>query len=177
MFLELIATFTAAVGAAGLVLLINKLTGGRLPKWAMPVAAGLTMIGYTIWSEYSWADRTAADLPLGMVVVERIEQRAIWKPWTYLKPQVTALAVLDRAGIKTRPDMVEIKLVDLYVFARWRQPAMVPQLLDCANRQRADVSDIALTDPAAADWREVTGSGALLETACADGQQDETDGG
>ena len=31
MFLELIATFAAAIGAAGLVLILNIITKGRLP--------------------------------------------------------------------------------------------------------------------------------------------------
>ena len=167
MFLELIATFTAALGAAGLVLLLNKLTGSRLPKWVMPVAAGLTMIAYTIWSEYSWAERTAAELPPGMVVVKRIEQRAIWKPWTYIQPQVKALVVLDHAGMKTRPQHPQIKLADLYVFARWRRTSVVPQLLDCARDMRADVSDAALADPTQADWRPITGDDKVLDAACA----------
>ncbi len=167
MFLELIATFTAALGAAGLVLLINKLTGGRLPKWVMPVAAGLTMIAYAVWSEYSWADRTQAELPTGMVVVKRIEQQVFWKPWTYIKPQVAALAVLDHAGMKTRPENTDIKLADLYVFARWRRTAVVPQFLDCARGMRADVSDAALADPTKAQWRPVAADDKVLEVACA----------
>lgn len=180
MFLELIATFTAALGAAGLVLLINKLTGGRLPKWVMPVAAGLTMIAYAVWSEYSWASRTQAELPPGMVVVKPIERQVFWKPWTYIKPQVTALAVLDHAGIKTQPNNADIKLADLYVFARWRRTAMVPQFLDCARGMRADVSDAALADPAQAQWRPVAADDKVLEIACAplasEPQPDQTDG-
>ena len=166
MFLELIATFAAALGAAGLVLLINKLTGGRLPKWVMPVAAGLTMITYAVWSEYSWANRTQAELPAGMVVVKPIEQQMFWKPWTYIKPQVAALVVLDHAGIKTRPENADIKLADLYVFARWRRTAVVPQFLDCARGMRADVSDAALADPTRAQWRPVEADDKVLEIAC-----------
>jgi len=59
MFLELIATVTVGIGTGGIVVLINKATRGRLPRWLVPVAAGLSMIGFTLWSEYSWAGRTA----------------------------------------------------------------------------------------------------------------------
>jgi hypothetical protein len=58
MFLELIAAFAAAFVAAGIVLAVNMATGGRLPRWAMPVAAGAAMLGYAVWSEYSWFART-----------------------------------------------------------------------------------------------------------------------
>ena len=40
MFWELIATLMAGFAAAGVVLLLNKILRGRLPKWAMPIAAG-----------------------------------------------------------------------------------------------------------------------------------------
>ena len=70
MFLELIATFAAGAGAAGLVLVLNLMTGGRLPRWAMPVAAGLAMLGVAISNEASWGARTAQGLPEGLVVVD-----------------------------------------------------------------------------------------------------------
>lgn len=166
MFLELIATFVAAVGAVGIVLLINRLTGGRLPKWAMPVAAGLTMIAMTIWMEYSWAARTTAELPEGMTVVEEVEGKGGWRPWTYFAPQVTRLIALDVSGIQTNPDAPDIRLVDLYLFARWRAPARVPQLVDCINLVRADVSDAALADPGAATWIETEPSDPLIARSC-----------
>ncbi|MEL7115964.1 MAG: hypothetical protein AAGP08_10295, partial [Pseudomonadota bacterium] len=72
MFIELIATFVAGLGAAGLVLVINMLTKGRLPKWVMPVAAGAAMIGVAISNEYTWGARTADGLPDGLVVVEEV---------------------------------------------------------------------------------------------------------
>ena len=59
MFVELIATIVAGIACAGLVMPLNISTGRRLPKWMMPVAAGLGMIGMTISNEYTWYARTA----------------------------------------------------------------------------------------------------------------------
>ncbi len=38
MFFEMVATLVSGFAGAGVVLLLNKISGGRLPKWAMPVA-------------------------------------------------------------------------------------------------------------------------------------------
>ena len=80
MFLELIATFFAGVGAAGLVLLINMITRGRLPKWSMPVAAGLAMIALTVSNEYTWGTRTAEGLPTGVEVIDTVTTTKWYQP-------------------------------------------------------------------------------------------------
>lgn len=154
MFLELIATFAAGFGAAGLVLALNVITKGRLPKWAMPVAAGLAMIGVGVANEYSWGDRTKAALPEGVEIVSSVDQKNWWRPWTYIAPQTTRFAAIDTQTFKTNPKADSVKLVDLYVFARWQPPAKVPQLIDCATGMRADATSNALNDPAAAAWLE-----------------------
>ena len=48
MFLELIATVFAGLAMAGVVMLVNRTSGGRLPRWTAPVAAGLAMITATV---------------------------------------------------------------------------------------------------------------------------------
>ena len=154
MFLELIATFAAGFGAAGVMLLLNMLTRGRLPRWAMPVAAGLAMIGVTIANEYSWGSRTADALPEGVVVIEDVTQSAWWRPWSYVWPQTVRLMALDTAAIQTRADQPDLKLVDLYLFARWQPPAKAQQLLNCTAALRADATVTALSDPSQATWAD-----------------------
>jgi len=166
MFLELIATFFAGIAAAGLVMLLRRATGNRLARWLPPVAAGAAMIGFAIWSEYSWAARTADGLPDGVTVVDRVSETIGWKPWTYLAPQTTRLVALDRAGVRRNPETPGVALVDVYLFERWQPTARRPQLVDCANGSRADVSDAALEDPAAAAWRDMGADDPLIRAAC-----------
>lgn len=166
MFLELIATFIFGIGAAGVVLLLGRVTGGRLPKWVMPVAAAAAMIGFTIWSEYTWAARTTAELPEGLAVVDEVSESRAYKPWTYVAPQVTRIVAVDTATMRTRPETPDLRLVDLYLFARWRPLAKVPQLIDCAGAARADVTDAALADPAAATWIALGDDDPLIAKAC-----------
>ncbi len=75
MFLELIATIVAGIAAAGLMMVITRASGGRLPKWLTPVAAGAAMIAATIANEYGWYGRTADNLPEDFVIVEPLKAR------------------------------------------------------------------------------------------------------
>lgn len=168
MFLELIATFAAGLGAAGLVLLVNLATKGRLPRWVMPVAAGAAMIGTTISSEMTWASRTVEGLPEGIAVSDTVTETAWWRPWTYVWPQATRLMAVDTATARSNDAAPETRLVDLYLFARWQAPVKVPQLIDCAAGARADVTDAALADPGAADWRALPDGSDLVKLACED---------
>ena len=77
MFLELIATVFAGLAVAGVVMLVNRMTGGKLPRWFVPVAAGLGMIGTTISNEYSWYDRTVATLPEGLEIAQTVENHVV----------------------------------------------------------------------------------------------------
>ena len=170
MFIELIATIAAGLGAGGLALLLNRrLSGGRLPRWTMPAAAGLAMLGYAIWSEYSWAGRMVAGLPGGVVEITRVEQRIAWKPWTLIAPQTTRLIAADAGGAATRPDAPGIRLVDLYLFARWQPARVVPVLVDCRAPSRADATEAALGDPASAAWHPLAADDPLVRGICGDG--------
>lgn len=147
MFFELIATFVAGLGAAGMVHLLNVVSGRRLPRWLMPAGAGLAMLGFTIWSEYNWAERTTESMPEGLVVVSEVEKSWWWKPWTYARPQVVRVMTADLATVRTNPETPDIKLVSLYLFARWNQPAEVIQLVDCAKANWAFATPEAVANP------------------------------
>ncbi|MBE0453568.1 hypothetical protein [Roseovarius autotrophicus] len=166
MFLELIATFAAGIGAAAAVFALAHLTGGRLPRYAAPAAAGLAMLAYAIWSEYSWASRTAGTLPEGVEVLVAIPESKLWRPWTHVVPQVTRFMALDRAGVQTNPEAPGVLLADIYLFARWNPPARLPQFVDCPNRARAEVTEAALADLSQAAWRSAPKDDPLLEALC-----------
>ena len=167
--MELIASFVAGFGAAGLVLVINMLTGNRLPKWIMPVAAGLTMISFAIWSEYSWAARTQAALPEGVEVIDTVEVSRIWKPWTYIVPQTTRIMAADVSGVRDNDSVQGTRLIDLYLYERWQAPGTVMQLVNCDDPARALVTDAALADPEeAANWLSVTREDPIYGAACTD---------
>ena len=69
MFWHLIAAIVAGTAGAGIALALRSLMRKRLPKWIIPVGAGLGMLAYTIHYEYTWFESTQARLPEGSGVV------------------------------------------------------------------------------------------------------------
>ena len=170
MFFEFIATITAGFAAAGLALLLGKVSGGRTPRWLMPVAAGLAMLAYTIWSEYSWFDRTQASLPDGLVIVSQNESRAFYRPWTYAFPLTDRFAAVDELSIKDNDAVPDIRLADLYFWGRWAPIRKIPVGFDCAERMRAPlVEGVTMSSEGRienADWRPIEAEDKAFSTVC-----------
>ena len=60
-------------GAAGIMMMI-RLFIKKLPKWLVPAAAGLGMIGFQVYSEYTWFSHTRSLLPESAVVVAEVRK-------------------------------------------------------------------------------------------------------
>ena len=118
MLWELIATVFAGLGAAGIALLLRKLSKNRAPRWLIPVFAGAAMLGFQIQSEYSWYQHTASRLPAGVVVIKKIEQQTALRPWSYLYPQTLRFIAADVNNASQNQLNNQIMLVDLYFFQR-----------------------------------------------------------
>ena len=167
MLFEFIATLSLGAGAAGLILLVQKITGSALPRWAMPATAGLAMLAFTIWSEYSWAKRSMDALGPNTVVASTVDQKQIWRPWTFLAPVTTRLIALGGPDITDSDGTV---VVDMYLLSRWQDGAVVPAAFDCLLNRRADLFGGRGDDTAAtlqsADWISVGAQDPILRTAC-----------
>lgn len=119
MFWHLIAAIIAAVGGAGVALLLRALTRKLLPKWIIPVFAGLGMLAYTIHYEYTWFDYKEARLPQGSVVVASEKGAMFWRPWTLQFPMALVYTVLDGANAQvTDTDQGRVARFVLYRFEK-----------------------------------------------------------
>ncbi|WP_424986430.1 hypothetical protein [Microbulbifer sp. S227A] len=170
MFLELIGTVFAGVAAAGVVMLLNRMSGGRLPRWAIPVFAGLAMISMTISMEYSWYERTRDTLPPEVEIAQTVEKKSLYQPWTYLVPYVNRFVAVDAASLKQHPGQPGQRIVDLYFFGRWSPLRKVPVAFDCAANRSAVLdgdtefgSDGNITN---ANWQPAAAEADVLATAC-----------
>ncbi|MBE1282522.1 MAG: hypothetical protein GJ676_04345 [Rhodobacteraceae bacterium] len=140
MFLELIGVIFAGFAVAGVVMLINKLTGGRLPRWTAPVGAGLGMIIATIANEYSWYQRTSGVLPEGLVVAETVEHSSFYRPWTLAAPYINRFAAVDTASVQTHIERPGQRMADIYFFGRWAPVNELTVVADCNTDQSALLS-------------------------------------
>lgn len=170
MFMELIATIIAGIGAAGLVMLLNRTIGNRLPRWFAPVAAGAAMLAATISSEYSWYSRTSNSLPEGMVVAETVESKAMYRPWTYVTPFVERFMVVDVATARRNPAQPGVVLVDLIFFGRWQQVQKLAVMFDCENNRQTLVPEEVNFDEngalKGAKWGPIPADESALVIAC-----------
>ena len=170
MFLELIATIFAGAAAAGVMMLVQRASGGRLPKWLTPVAAGAAMLLATITSEYGWYSRTSSPLPEDFAIVETVESKALYRPWTYLRPFIHRFAAVDTASIQRHPKAPEMRLADIYYFGRWSPVNRLSVLVDCAGNKRAPITEgVTLNDDGTASgaaWSRVESSDPIISTVC-----------
>ncbi len=170
MLWELIATIFAGLGAAGIALALRFISRQKLPRWLIPVFAGAGMLGFQIYTEYSWFSHQSSLLPAGVTVVRTVEETAPWRPWSYVKPQILRFIAADvqNAAINQRnPDLI---LVDLYFFERRASARSVPQVIHCTAGARADFTDslkIPEGDEAlSVDWRQLSADDPLLSLLC-----------
>ncbi|WP_417279323.1 hypothetical protein [Celeribacter sp.] len=165
MLLEFIATISAGAGAAGIILALQKLLRLPMPKWAMPAAAGVAMLAFTIWSDYSWYSRAEQGLGDSKVTALTVEKRQVWRPWTYLFPVTTQFIALDKEGAKVDGAMVE---TDMYLLTRRSDSAIVPVVFDCLLSRRADTVGLPEGDLSGATWYDMDENDPILRTACDD---------
>lgn len=132
MALELIAAIALALSVGGIVYLIRKLSGGRLPKATIPLVAALALVSFAVWGDYSWASRTASALPDRLVVVDEIGQSNVWRPWSFVLPVTERFVAADIGGAQRNENDPSKVRVELYYMER-RVPAQRQTIVvDCS---------------------------------------------
>lgn len=168
MVLEILAAVIAAFAMAGVALALRKLSRQRLPSWIVPTAAGLGMIGYAIWSEYSWYPRSLAELPPGVQVLRDEAGPSGLRPWTLAFPVTLSFVALDLRASTQHPADPALRMLPVYIFARWQPAQDVAMVFDCANdRQVVLQRGMEITSEGklvGAEW--AMGEADLLTSAC-----------
>jgi len=95
MIWHLLAVFIFGICAGSFAFLLIKISRNKLPKWLIPVFAGLGMFSYLAYYDYTWFDFKSGQLPEGTVVVEEKRHNNFFRPWSYVIPPVSAFVVLD----------------------------------------------------------------------------------
>ncbi|WP_432450681.1 hypothetical protein [Aliiroseovarius marinus] len=171
MFYETIATLVAGFAGGGLVLLLNKTLRGRLPRWAVPVGAGIAMIAATMANEYGWYERTKSTLPEGFTVIQTVENKVFYRPWTYAVPFVERFVALDAPSLRTHDAKPALRIVDAYLMGRWSKPEKMVVLADCDTGKRAPLLDgasfSAAGDVTGVNWFAADAGDPLVTGICA----------
>ena len=140
MLFSLLATFL--VGAAVWILIWAgyRTLGRKAPGFLIPMSVGLSMLLYTVWSEYSWFARTSAALPAEFSIVQSYGESRPWAPWTYLVPRVNRFIAVDGAKTRTHPQAPHMAMVETVMVKRNDTPVKVQQMVDCSGHRFTDLA-------------------------------------
>ncbi len=170
MFWDFIAMIAAGAGLAGIIMLLRKMSRGKIPSWAIPAAIGLGMLSFSIWNEYTWYPRAVSALPAQVAVISAPPTKQMWRPWTYVFPMHQRFLAYDGINAKTSLENAAIRRGDIMVVQRWQQTRRVPIAVDCAKGLRAyliEGGDIAPDGTlTGASWNVPDGDDLTLQAAC-----------
>lgn len=166
MFWNFVATIICGLGAAGIALGIRSATRKRAPKWIIPVFAGLGMMGYQIYMEYTWYDQITARLPQSSVVVSKEAAAEYWRPWSFAIPQVNRITILDRDSIRAAPTAPDTFQFRLYLIRQTYGDRVSHGgwLLNCPSRELVALEDDGQPDTTQA--RRLAPDNELMQEVC-----------
>lgn len=170
MLWELLATVFAGLGAAGIALALRAFSRKRLPSWIIPVCAGSAMLGFQIYSEYTWFSHQKSLLPEDVLVVRQVKETAPWRPWTYLYPQTVRFVAVQVGKGAVNQMNPELILADVFLFERRMAARQVPQIFHCGANARATLTDdLKIPQPGTVpgnQWTPLDANDELLVAVC-----------
>lgn len=174
MIFELIGGLSAGLGLLGMVFLLNRLLGGRIPGWVYPASVAVGLLGFTIWAEYSWAERALGAQPQ-LRLADTVADPSPLRPLSYIRTPVNRLRAIDLSRTMVhdeQPDLVRTMVVSM---ARWEPVRAVEVVFDCAAAAMAPLGG-GVTMSAdgtleGATWLQMEAGDGVLRTACAAGEE------
>ncbi|TVQ37005.1 MAG: hypothetical protein EA356_04810 [Geminicoccaceae bacterium] len=170
MLMSFVGTIVLGLGTAGTWLLLIKALRLPVPGWTTPALAGLVMIVFHLYLEYSWFDRTVASMPSRAVVAEAKTFRNPLQPWTLIVPQVDRFSVVDTGQIRTHPEHPAVALAEVAFVERYYPTVSTTQLYDCTTPRRADILPTMMLGadglPERIDWIRVGDDDPVRRVVC-----------
>lgn len=170
MTLEFLASLVAGVFGAGIAMTLRWLSGGRLPRWLVPVLAGVGMIGFTVYSEYNWFRRLQAGLPQGVVIAQPIAASVALRPWAMVFPLYDRAIVVDTRQSLRNPASPDLVLTQVLFFGRWQGTTDIMTTFDCKGARRVDLTTgVSFTEAGqlqGGEWVALAPDDPVLKAAC-----------
>ncbi len=138
MIWHLLAVFIIGLCVGAFAFLLRKLSRNRLPSWLVPVCAGLGMLGYLAYYDYTWFEFKSSQLPVETVVIEQERSSHFFRPWSYVLPAVSSFAVIDNKVRKSQQqgetlvEYIRYEFINDYTERLETQP----YVLNCATAQQ-----------------------------------------
>ena len=170
MVIDFIGALASGLGLLGLVMLINRVVlRGRFGRWIYPATVALGMVAYTVWAEYTWPTRTMEAQPQLLLAGENAES-VVYRPWTYLWPQVSVMIAVDRSETRVNPAFPHLVMTQVVRLARWQPVRGYLTVFDCEGNARALMGEgVELSADGAlegATWEPLNAEDPVLRAAC-----------
>lgn len=171
MVFNLIAVVVLGVACVAVVMMAFRVFGRKPPRWLLPITAGVAMMSYTLYNDYSWFSRTAGALPETVVLAGAYEQSHPLQPWTYLFAPVDRFAAVDRARLVESPQKPSLVLAEVAMIQRYMPTRVAQMVFDCERGRRSDSIDVEgfdeNGDPIGVRWVDVPTDDPLRLAVCA----------
>lgn len=170
MIVQFISAIALAILATLFCWAIFRTLKKPMPRHLYPIVAATSVIAYGIYSEYTWADRTIAQLPDSFEVVHQLAGTSMFSPWSFVIPRTDRLSMVDTASIRKNDDLPGYAMTELLLMQRFTPVISVPQLIDCNNNRRTDVTNNVIFGddglPTNANWESLDSHHPLLDAVC-----------
>lgn len=170
MLFILLGGLLVALSAAAIVTIPFRLTGRKTPKPLLPLSAGLALVVFVIWNDYSWYSRTAGELPERVSVVNSFTYSGALQPWTLVLPRVNRFTAIDTASIRRNDDLPGHAMAEVLFVQRYQPTLSARQIFDCEGSRRADLTNATTFSddgmPENAVWVQLDEDDRLLQTVC-----------
>lgn len=168
---NIISLVAVGAGAAGLLHGIYRLLMRRKPpKFIVPLSAGLAMIVFHIWNEYSWYGRTADMLPPSIEIVDTLSVKEFWAPWTYIFPKTNGFVALDRASTQQNAKLPGFVMATTMFVKRAEDTLITHIIINCAERRWMAIFEGTNFDenglPLSPEWAPFESNTHMAEAAC-----------
>lgn len=143
MIWHLLAVFIFGLCAGSFAFLLIKISRNKLPKWLIPISAGLGMLSYLAYYDYTWFDFKRSQLPAESVVVEEGRASNFFRPWSYVLPPVSSFVILDGKVKKTQQQgQVVIEYIRYeFINDSTERLESQPYVLNCSTGEQLAVPD------------------------------------
>ena len=175
MIFELIGALSAGLGLMGVLMLVWRvLRLGSLPGWLYPASVAAGMFFFSIWAEYTWAERALEAQPQ-LRLAETTADPSPLRPLSYVSTPVNRFQAIDLSRTLVHPDHPDVVRTLVVSMARWEPVRAVNVMVNCADAALAPIAEGVEIRPdgslEGAVWRPVGENDGLLRTICAAGEE------
>jgi hypothetical protein len=171
MLIYLLGAVALGIGTAGVVMIAFRLVGRKAPRWSLPAFAGLAMLGFHVWSDLTWFQRTEAALPAHLFVAGTYTSTTPLQPWTYLKPRIDRFSVVNDRTVQRNERVPHLRLAEVFLVVRYMPTISTMQIYDCEAPRRSDVVQTlefdAAGQPIGVQWVAVDPADPIRQKVCA----------